>query len=311
MNLKHASFFTMLILGLFLTSCEEDTDLTPDPDEKQGQFELEITDSPVDDPAVKSVFVTIADVQIDDQSLPDFAPVTLDLLTLQNGATSVLSSDSISVGTYNEIALILDTGACYVEDVEGVRHALVPETDIIELAHEFTVSEDSAVQLVVDFDLRKSILRSLTDSIDRYDFVSAADLTNALRIVNKANVGQLAGQVTDVSTDSDAIVAYLYPNGGFDAGTEVDTSGGSQIRFKNAITSAKVQSDGSYEFAFIESGEYELQFASFDENTTTGEVEFRGVLEVDPGMAEDVLNITITPSITTEVDLSVTGLLPF
>lgn len=311
MNLKHASFFTMLILGLFLTSCEEDTDLTPDPDEKQGKFELEITDAPVDDPAVKSVFVTISDVQIDDQSLPDFSPVTLDLLTLQNGTTSMLGSDSITVGTYNDIAIVLDTGECYVEDVDGIRHDLVPETSVIELAHEFTVSEDSAVQLVLDFDLRKTVHRNLTDSIDRYDFVSASDMTNALRIVDKATVGQLTGQVTDASTESDIIVAYVYEQGEFDANTEADVSDESQIRFANAVSSAMVQPDGSYDFSFLESGEYELQFGSFDENTTTGETEFRGILEVDPSMMEDVLNITVTPSVTTEVDLSVTGLLPF
>ncbi|HLU94541.1 MAG TPA: DUF4382 domain-containing protein [Membranihabitans sp.] len=311
MNLKHASFFTMLILGLFLTSCEEDTDLTPDPDEKQGKFELEITDAPVDDPAVKSVFVTISDVQIDDQSLPDFSPVTLDLLTLQNGTTSMLGSDSITVGTYNDIAIVLDTGECYVEDVDGIRHDLIPETSVIELAHEFTVSEDSAVQLVLDFDLRKTVHRNLTDSIDRYDFVSASDMTNALRIVDKATVGQLTGQVTDASTESDIIVAYVYEQGEFDANTEADVSDESQIRFANAVSSAMVQPDGSYDFSFLESGEYELQFGSFDENTTTGETEFRGILEVDPSMMEDVLNITVTPSVTTEVDLSVTGLLPF
>src|SRR5690554_6245870 len=165
MNLKHASFFTMLIMGLFLMSCEEETDLTPDPDEKQGMFELEITDAPVDDPAVKSVFVTISDVQIDDQSFPGFTATTLDLLTLQDGTTSVLSSDSINVGTYNEIALVLDTTNCYVEDFEGNRHDLSAEIDKIEVAHEFSITEDSAVRLVVDFDLRKTIQRDLNDSI--------------------------------------------------------------------------------------------------------------------------------------------------
>lgn len=310
MNLKHASFFTMLILGLFLMSCEEETDLTPDPDEKQGLFELEITDAPVDDPMVKSVFVTISDVQIDDQSLPDFSPVTLDLLTLQNGTTSLLGSDSIGVGTYNEIALILDTGACYVEDVEGLEHALVPEKDKIELAHEFSVSEDSAVQLVIDFDLRKTVHRNLTDSIDQYDFVSTADMINGLRIINKANAGELSGIVTDASSGSDVIVAYLYDQNDFDADAEATVDDESELRFTNAVTSAMVQSDGTYEFPFLEEGDYELHFASFDENPVTGEVEFRGLMEVESGVVEEVLNVTIEAGVSSELDLSLTGLLP-
>lgn len=310
MNLKHASFFTMLILGLFLMSCEEDDDLTPDPEEKQGMFELEITDAPVDDPAVKSVFVTISDVQIDDQSLPDFSPVTLDLLTLQNGTTSVLSADSINVGTYNEIALILDTSECYVEDIDGNRHDLSAELEKLEVGHEFSVMEDSAVRLVVDFDLRKTIRRDLNDTIDRYDFVAAASMVNGLRIVNKAETGQLVGQCTDMTGEADMIVAYVYEKGEFDASMETELDGDSEIRFPNAVASAMVQSDGTYNFPFLENGEYELHFASYDENTVTNQAEFNGVLEVESGILDQVLNITIESSATVELDLSVTGLLP-
>src|SRR5690554_2151630 len=309
MNLKHASFFTMLIMGLFLMSCEEDTDLTPDPDEKQGMFELEITDAPVDDPAVKSVFVTISDVQIDDQSLPDFSPVTFDLLTLRNGNTSVLGSDSINVGTYNEIALILDTSDCYIEDVDGNRHQLVAEVEKLEVPYEFSVTEDSAVSLVVDFDLRKTIRRDLNDSIDRYEFAPASDLVNGLRIINKDEAGQLMGQITDLTGQSDMIVAYVYEKGDFDASTEAEV-GEDEIQFSNAVTSTLVESDGSYHFAFLEEGEYEMHFASFDEDPVTEEVQLNGVLEVESSVQEEVLNITIEPSSTIEFDLSVTGLLP-
>ncbi|HZH55108.1 MAG TPA: DUF4382 domain-containing protein [Sphingobacteriaceae bacterium] len=309
MNLKHASFFTMLIMGLFLMSCEEDTDLTPDPDEKQGMFELEITDAPVDDPAVKSVFVTISDVQIDDQSLPDFSPVTVDLLTLRNGNTSVLGSDSINVGTYNEIALILDTSDCYIEDVDGNRHQLVAEVEKLEVPYEFSVTEDSAVSLVVDFDLRKTIRRDLNDSIDRYEFAPASDLVNGLRIINKDEAGQLMGQITDLTGQSDMIVAYVYEKGDFDASTEAEV-GEDEIQFSNAVTSTLVESDGSYHFAFLEEGEYEMHFASFDEDPVTEEVQLNGVLEVESSVQEEVLNITIEPSSTIEIDLSVTGLLP-
>lgn len=309
MNLKHASFFTMLIMGLFLMSCEEDTDLTPDPDEKQGMFELEITDAPVDDPAVKSVFVTISDVQIDDQSLPDFSPVTVDLLTLRNGTTSVLGSDSINVGTYNEIALILDTSDCYIEDVDGNRHQLVAEVEKLEVPYEFSVTEDSAVSLVVDFDLRKTIRRDLNDSIDRYEFAPASDLVNGLRIINKDEAGQLMGQITDLTGQSDMIVAYVYEKGDFDASTEAEV-GEDEIQFSNAVTSTLVESDGTYHFAFLEEGEYEMHFASFDEDPVAEEVQLNGVLEVESSVQEEVLNITIEPSSTIEIDLSVTGLLP-
>ena len=310
MNMKHASFFTLLILGIFFTSCEKDTDLTPNPDEKQGMLEVEITDAPIDDPAVKSVFVTFADLQIDDQSMPQFTPVTIDLLTLQNGTTAVLGSDSINIGSYNEVALILDANECYVEDVNGNRHDLEPEEVKVELNHAFDVQEDSSLQLLVDFDLRKTVHRDGNDSTDRYDFVPSGDLQQGLRIMNKAETGQLTGLCEDVSTESEMIVAYIYKKGEFNADTETEIENESQLRFKNAVTSTMVQSDGNYTFPFLESGEYELHFASYLENSSTDEVEFRGLLEVNAGALDDVLNITIESSTETEIDLSVTGLLP-
>lgn len=310
MNFKHASFFTMLILGIFLISCEKDTDLTPDPNEKQGKLELEITDAPVDDPAVKSVFVALADVKINGQSMPDFSPVTLDLLTLQNGTTALLASDSIKVGTYNEVAFILDPDECYVEDIDENRHNLDPDDVNIQLGHEFKVLEDSITKLIVDFDLRKTIQRDLSDSTDRYDFVSGEDLAKGLRILDKSTAGQLKGVCNDVSVGSEIIVAYLYEKGEFDASTEVDISDESELRFKNAVSSARVQEDGKYIFPFLMGGEYELHFASYLEDDSSGIVEFRGMLEVEATDVQDVLNISIEPSGKTEIDISVVGLLP-
>lgn len=309
MNLKHVSFFALLILGMFLMSCEEENDLTPDPDEKRGMFELEITDAPVDDPDVKSVFVTIKDVQIDDQSLPGFSPVTLDLLTLQNGNTSLLSSDSIGVGTYNELALILDTSDCYIEDIQGNRHPLEAEIDKLEVSHEFSIMEDSAVRLVVDFDLRKTIQRNESDSLDRYDFVQAPALVNGLRVVNKDEAGQLMGEVVNQSGVSGMIIAYVYEKGEFDMEAETDTPENG-LQFPNAVTSTMVQNDGTYHFPFLEDGEYELHFVSYQEDPITHEIAFNGVLEVDSDVQDEILNISIEPSSITEIDLSVIGLLP-
>ncbi len=311
MNFKHASFFTLLILGIFLTSCEKDeNDLTPDKNEKQGMIELEVTDAPVDDPSIKSVFVTFADVQINDQSIPDFSPVSVDLSTFKNGATYVLGADSIKVGTYDKVTLILDPDECYVQDIDENQHPLNPGVTKLELSHEFDVLEDSTITLLVDFDLRKAVQRNESDSTDRYDFVPAADLLSSLRIMNKATTGQLTGECMDASTGSDLIVAYLYAKGEYDATTATEVGDETGLRFRKAISSALVEADNTYNFPYMESGEYELHFASYDKNGSTGEVEFRGMLEVNETVQEDVLNIDITSSGKTEINLSVTGLLP-
>lgn len=310
MNFKQASFFFMLILGIFLTSCEkDDTDLTPDPNEKQGKLELEITDAPVDDPAVKNVFVAIADLKINGKSMPGFSPIAFDLLTLQNGTTALLASDSVKAASYSEVTINLDPDECYVEDIDGNRHNLDPDEVKIQLTHEFDVLEDSVTQLLVDFDLRKTIRRNLSDSTDRYDFVSGSELASGVRILNKSTAGQLVGECTDVTTGSELIIAYLYKKGEFDESTEVDISDESQLRFKKAVSSARVMADGKYNFPFLESGEYEMHLASYQENDSTGEGEFRGILDVESNL-EDILNISIESASQTEIDLSVVGLLP-
>ncbi|MBY5957766.1 DUF4382 domain-containing protein [Membranicola marinus] len=310
MNLKHVSFFTMMILGLFLSSCEkEENDLTPDNNEKQGKIELEITDAPVDDPAVKSVFVTFADVQIDGQSLPGFTPVSIDLSSYTNGATYLLGGDSAKVGTYNDVTFILDPEECYVQDTEDNKHLLNPEDTHLTLDYEFELEQDSTVKLLVDFDLRKSIQRNTSDSTDRYDFVPTADLVNSLRIMDKSVTGELKGSVADGSTGSDVIVAYLYAKGTYDASTEMEEDGDTGLQFKNAISSALVQADGSYYFPYLESGEYELHLASYDTDGTSQQVQFRGMLEVNSVLA-DLLDIQIQSSASTEIDLSIIGLLP-
>lgn len=163
---------------------------------------------------------------------------------------------------------------------------------------------------MVDFDLRKAVQRNASDSTDRYDFVPAADLLSSLRIMDKTTTGQLTGAVTDASSGSDLIVAYLYAKGDYDASTEIEEGDETGLRFKKAISSALAQTGGTYNFPYLESGAYESYFASYDENGSTQEVEFRGMLEVNAGVLADVLNIDIESSATTEIDLSVTGLPP-
>lgn len=310
MTIRFARLFTLMFLGLALVSCEKDSDLNPDEQKKQGTLELEITDAPVDDPAIKSVFVTIADVQVEGQSMPGFNPVEVDLLTLQDGTVELLSASSIKVGAYGQMTLVLDPEKCYVEEFNETRHALLPEEAKLEMMHDFIVEEDSTVRLLVDFDLRKSIRRNMQDSTDKYDFVASSELVQALRVLDKDKAGQLSGKCNDASTGSEMIVAFLYKKGEFDATIETEDSAESQLRFKNAVTSALVKENGTYLFPFITAGNYEMHFASYDVQDSTKQVQFRGLLEVGNSGMADVLDISIESAGKTELDLSITGLLP-
>ncbi len=85
--MKFKMFFfiaTSLVLILF-SSCKKDKDDT------QGKLRLEITDAPVDDASVKSVFVTITSIKVGDTQLEGFSKTTIDLMAYQKGNTKLLN----------------------------------------------------------------------------------------------------------------------------------------------------------------------------------------------------------------------------
>ena len=71
-------------LGLFQISCEDSTN-DPDPDgnggSASGTLKVSITDSPIDSPDVKAVFVTVTEVKVDGKTFDGFkGPKTVNLL---------------------------------------------------------------------------------------------------------------------------------------------------------------------------------------------------------------------------------------
>jgi hypothetical protein len=146
-----------------------------------GTLNLEITDSPVDDAdAVVVVFtgvevkpvngdvITIdyCDLAIDDVSLCK----DIDLMLLQDGATTdLLNDEDLPAGEYAWIRLKVYTDATaldasYIQittDSGSETHNLsIPsgnETGL-KLVSGFTIAQGSIKRLVIDFDLRKSVL---------------------------------------------------------------------------------------------------------------------------------------------------------
>ena len=81
-----------------------------------------------------------------------------DLLQLRNGASSVLGDSILEPGMYTQIRLILAEGSYVVED--GIKHDLTVPSGLqtgIKLNHEFTLEPDNIYELVLDFNVDKSI----------------------------------------------------------------------------------------------------------------------------------------------------------
>jgi hypothetical protein len=283
----------------------------------QGEVEFEITDAPVDDASVKSVVVTVADVKVDGQSLSGFTKQTIDLKAYFDGNTRILGNAVMDARTYSNVALVLDldtdaqgnSPGCYVLGQDNIKYKLkstaTGKTDII-INQSWKAAKDTKTKIVMDFDLRKSI-RYSDDPAVRYSFVSDNNLQAAVRLVAREKSGTLKGSYqenSDVNTEK--IIVYAYKKGTFNAATETQAQGTDGTYFKNAVASAEVK-DGLtgkiYTLAFLQEGDYELYFAAYSKNTSTGRVSFDAMLQSETSVDGTVASI-IRVKAATSINLS-------
>lgn len=310
-SLLTLALFTVLTFSLL--SCEEDSNGS----ELQGEVQVEITDAPVDDAQVQAVVVTIAEVQIDGQKLEGFSKTTLDISAYQNGRTALLGDMDIDARSYNEVTLVLDyetdadgnSPGCYVMDDEGTRHPVRSTDDEVRIRKSFSVLAEQTTQLVIDFDLRKCLVREDNPQPqDEYEFRNSNQFNSSLRVVNRNEAGIIAGNCNDLLTDSETLVVFAYRKGTYNRDNEVAEQNG--VRFDGAVSSAVVANNGDYELHFLEEGEYEIHFASFKDEDSDGTTELQGTLLLDALSTIDLGAIKVDAAATVNVNVMVTGIIP-
>jgi len=310
------SVLLLSTIMMALSSCLKDDNNT---DNASGRARIEITDAPIDDPNIKSVFITVADIKIDGKSWAGFTGKTsFDLLALQNGKTKLLGEGQLDDKTYTEIVLVLDTEVdssgnnfgSYVEDISGVKRKLEGGTEfVVKAKGNFESKKDQTTDLVVDIDLRKAIMYK-AGSTTEFQFVTNAELYESVRLLDKANTGKISGNCSDGVSASDKIVAYAYKVGDYNQ-NERFPQGTSQVQFKNAVSSSAVGTDGSFSFAFLESGQYEVHFISYEQDAQ-GILQAKGELQLSVvGSVLNLLQLNVVAKGTINLDLLVTGILFF
>ncbi len=314
MKTKQRIFITFSILLFAMASCNKDNnDIRP-----TGQLSIEITDAPVDDTRIEGVFVTIAEIKIDGKSIEGFSKTTVDLMAYQNGHTQFLIEQELEATTYNRITLVIDHErdangnfpGCYVKDKDAKKHKLTDTSLEININRQIAVESDMSTEVVIDFDLRKAIQRN-QDGDSEYRFVSTTSLNNSLRIIVKDNAGVIKGKCYHQASADNVVLVYAYKKGSFNRNVEMQGSAQSNLKFHNAVTSAKVASNGDYELHFLENGDYELHFATYSRNSLTGRVELTGSLLLNLLTAIDITSVNVRAESTTVVDVQATGVLPF
>jgi hypothetical protein len=169
--------------------------------------------------------------------------------------------------------------------------------------------EDGNTTIVVDFDLRKALRYGNSNEPESdYSFGTDAEMDASLRVVSKLQSGSIQGECMDALSDSDKIIVYAYAKGSFNRTQEL--SGPSDEQFSNAVTSAAVDAQGNYKIAFLKPGEYEVVFASYQDDGNNGTLELQGTLMLEALLGLDPKAITVGTSSTVTLNITVIGILP-
>jgi hypothetical protein len=299
---------------VFLSSCSKNGNDLNGMDGEAYQTTFKITDAPVDDANVEAVFVTIAHVKVDGQNLEGFNATTLNLSALSNGKTATLGNLDLQAGTYSNIELELDydtdangnAPGCYVMTVDGAKDKLSANANTILINDSYDVLAQASNEIVLDFDLRKTIKKEQDALSSNFEFVSATELAAGIRTVNESVTGRITGTASDTNSTSDKIVVYAYEKGTFDETTETRGQGESNVLFAHAVTSSVVSdANNSYHLSFLKEGEYELVFVSY--NQDGDQFYFNALLEAESTLGLNLGALQVTSALQLSADVTITG----
>ena len=284
-----------LTLAALLAACGTDSSSSGDVGSGSAggsSLSLRLTDAAFDG-AVR-VDVSFVEVQLRKVSggwvkIPVNPAQTIELSQLQGTKTADLLLDvKVDAGDYDELRLIVDT-ATMANSIElaagGTFDLKIPSggSSGLKIKGDFTVSSTRPTSLVVDVDLRQSIVAAGPDFL----------LKPVLRLVKGDNFGHIRGLVEPTSltagTCSDAQAdtfnaVYVY------AGHDVIPADINQLSNANVdpVTTSKILWDSSiseyvYEAGFLPAGDYTIAFtcnSDLDDLNADDNLQFFGARNV-------------------------------
>jgi hypothetical protein len=250
MNLVHRFAAASLAL-LLLSACDK------------GRVFIDVTDAPVDESTIKAAQIQFDGIELlrADGTKETFAfdpPKQIEMLDLQNAKiVKLLDNEQITAGDFSAVNLQISAAAGNTVSFvtkEGVVDPIpMVLTDItkLKITQAFTLDKRKEIHLVIDFNMRRSLLPPATDE-------TSFKLDPVLRLVDKENAGEVAGSVAASMVPDGACAApvvYVYAGNGQTPGDAGGTT--------PPITSAKVLSDGTnfkYRVTFLPEGDYTIAF---------------------------------------------------
>jgi len=270
--LKYLSrIFPTLVLAALLAACGTDSGSSGGDGGNAGDidsgFSLRLTDAAFEDAA--RVDITFTEVQLrktsgDWLTIPVKPAQKIDLAALQGTKTeNLLSNVKIDAGDYDELRLIVST-ASMANTIDliagGVVELMIPSggTSGLKLKGNFSISDSRPTAIVVDVDLRQSIITAGPNYIMR----------PVLRLIEGNNFGHVRGVVdsalltapscSDAQVDTfNAIYVYAGHNINPDDINQQSNQNVDPITTSN-ITYDIATSEYMYEAAFLPAGDYTI-----------------------------------------------------
>jgi hypothetical protein len=307
-----------IVFTALLVACGGD-DESPAPAVSTGTIFLTLTDAPVDDAAEVVIVFTGVELQRsqgESVTINFDRPRSIDLLQFRDGATTaLLAGTSVSAGQYSGLRLLLTAqqnlqSGSYIRLRDGRQFPLfIPsgaETGL-KLVRPFVVAQGGTTRLLVDFDLRKSVVAPPGQAPNWF-------LRPALRMVNELQVGTLVGSIDlatlalaqgrTVSTCRPGV--YVYTGSGVtpDDMDGSSTDGPDPLVYLPVAVPDQVGTPASYIVRFLEPGSYTVAATCFFEIDAdpTGNEYNPAVTGVDAAMVFNAKNATLIANATTRVD---------
>jgi hypothetical protein len=230
--------------------------------DEQGAITISVTDAPVDD--ASQVMVQFASIDLlsdtDDDINISLSNRAIDLLSLSDGAsTALVTNQEIDSGTYTGIRFNLNATSTsqdgsFIITSTGQQFPLVlpnDADDLLTIDRDFTISDDSNLSLVVDFDLRSSIIQGS----QVYTF------RPVLRLVDNANAGIISGAIDSGLVPPNNCDPFIYIYSGSDVvPDDIDSADDLDpvvsVPVKLNVSSATYR----YRASFLEAGNYTVAY---------------------------------------------------
>lgn len=201
-------FAPLLALSLVLTACSDNSYVTPLPSDAKT-LTISVTDAPLD--GVSKVIVQFSGIEIkhvdaEAQIIAFDTPVDVDLLGLAGSKRStILLEEKIPKGDYEYLRLIVNAAqgefdSIVILDDNTWQSLYVPDNEKIglKILQPFSINSGRNTHLTVDFDLRKSVEKDVTEA--------EYQLAPSLRIVSDREAGHVKGLVSNTLLTDNACV---------------------------------------------------------------------------------------------------------